>query len=294
MTTSDTTMSAADDAWLALKSMEDEASEEYRKRSTSRHKGGGDNKGSIEDMMRGIRVKDKDKEKKKSSKDKEKKSKSKKEKEKEKEKKSGKDGETKKKEKNGGVGALVTLDDPTHDSDDDEEERDSFLEEITAQEMLQKISRDLNILSDSPNSAERRTAINRVHDIVTCSGKLGSGFKKLSPGDYNEIFQSISKPIFKRFSDPVERCRERAFRLCNFLFSHAADFVPVLGYFMPALMARAPPKLGFDEEMKVFVANFDQHDEYRRGRAVDRQDTPTTDGGTGILIHTVVEESEEV
>lgn len=42
------------------------------------------------------------------------------------------------------------------------------------------------------------------------------------------------------------------------------------------------------------MANFDQHDEYRRGRAVDRQDAPTVDVGTGVLTHTVVEESEEV
>jgi hypothetical protein len=45
---------------------------------------------------------------------------------------------------------------------------------------------------------------------------------------------------------------------------------------------------------KVFVADFDQHDEYRRGRAVDRQDMPTVEGGTGVLTHTVVEGSEEV
>lgn len=238
-------MSAADDAWQALKSMENDASAEYRKRSAFRHKGGETR--SIEDIMKGLEVKEK-----KSGKDKEKKSKGKKKE------KSGKDGGTSKKkvkkEKAGQQAAstaLVTLDEQAGDSDDDEEERDSFLEEITCQEMLQKISRDLNILTDSPNTAERRSAISRVHDIVTCSGKLGSGFKKLSAGDYNEIFQAISKPIFKRFADPAEKCRERAFRICNFLFSHAADFVPVLGYFMPALLARAPPKLGFDEEMKV-------------------------------------------
>lgn len=46
--------------------------------------------------------------------------------------------------------------------------------------------------------------------------------------------------------------------------------------------------------MQVFVANFDQHDEYRRGRAVDRQDAPSVEGGTGALTHTVVEPSEEV
>lgn len=38
----------------------------------------------------------------------------------------------------------------------------------------------------------------------------------------------------------------------------------------------------------------DQHDEYRRGRAVDRQDAPTVEGKTGVLTHMVVEESEEV
>ena len=45
---------------------------------------------------------------------------------------------------------------------------------------------------------------------------------------------------------------------------------------------------------KVFITNFDQHEEYRRGRAVDRQDKPKIEQSSGALTHTVVEESEEV
>ena len=244
-------MSTAEDAWLALKNEENEASNEYRKRSTFRQMGGKSE--NIDDIMRSLHMKEK------------KSNKTKKSKNKKKGDKEPKNESSKKKKKisdtdTTGLALVknnnrVVLDDD-EDDEDEAEARDEFLDEITIQELMQKISRDINILSDSPNPAERRAAINRVHDIITCQGKLGSGFKKLTAGDYNEVFQSISKPIFKRFADPVERCRERALRITNFLFSHGADFVPILGYFFPVLMARSPPRIGYDEDMKVLFFQF--------------------------------------
>lgn len=106
-----------------------------------------------------------------------------------------------------------------------------------------------------------------------------------------------------------------------FLVQNAADFVPILGYFIPALLQRAPATLAYDAEMQVwhlaacnrptldnaattdilvlavldlvqvFVWDTESHDAYRRGRAVDRQDrTDVTQPAT----HIVVESSEEV
>ena len=99
---------------------------------------------------------------------------------------------------------------------------------------------------------------------------------------------TFCKSIFKRFADPVEKNRELAFRITMLFFEHASDFTLVLGYFVPALMARIPPGIAYDEEMKVFVMDLDTHEAYRRGKAVDRADK------AGLSSFTTVEPSEEL
>jgi len=74
-------------------------------------------------------------------------------------------------------------------------------------------------------------------------------------------------------------------------FEKVADLVPSLGYFMPALMARLPDGMAFDEQMKLFVVDMEEHDAFRRGRAVDRQDKLGVAGSVG---HSVVEPAEEI
>ena len=113
----------------------------------------------------------------------------------------------------------------------------------------------------------------------------------MSDEDYSEVFRDICKKVFKRFADPSEKCRELAQKItCNF-FEQCSDIVPTLGYYFPALMARVPPGFGYDEDLKVFVSNLEEHEAYKRGRAVDRQDRTAN---VGAITHTVVEPSEEI
>ena len=58
-------------------------------------------------------------------------------------------------------------------------------------------------------------------------------------------------------------------------------------------MQRLPPGKAYDENMKVFVADMETHDAYRRGRAVDRQDK-TGSFDSSSATHKVIEESEEI
>mmetsp|Transcript_28473 Transcript_28473/g.64496 ORF Transcript_28473/g.64496 Transcript_28473/m.64496 type:complete len:821 (-) Transcript_28473:7-2469(-) len=108
---------------------------------------------------------------------------------------------------------------------------------------------------------------------------------------YSEVFRDICKPLFKRFADPIEKCRELAAVMTRCFFERCCDIVPVLGYYFPALIARLPSGYAYDEEMKVFVADMDAHDAFRRGRAVVRQDRT---GSVSVAAHTVVEPSEEI
>jgi len=71
-------------------------------------------------------------------------------------------------------------------------------------------------------------------------------------------------------------------------FSKCSDIIAVLGYFIPALMSRVPQGIAYDEEMKLFVFDLENHEAYRRGKAVTREDR------TQVTSITVVEPSEEV
>lgn len=113
----------------------------------------------------------------------------------------------------------------------------------------------------------------------------------MSDEAYSEVFRDICKKVFKRFADPSEKCRELAQKITHNFFEQCSDIVPTLGYYFPALIARIPPGFGYDEDLKVFVSNMEEHDAYKRGRAVDRQDRS---GTVGVMTHTVVEPSEEI
>lgn len=113
----------------------------------------------------------------------------------------------------------------------------------------------------------------------------------MSDESYCEVFRDICKKIFKRFADCSEKCRELSQKITASFFERCSDIVPTLGYYFPALLQRIPPGFAYDEEMKVFVADLEEHDAYRRGRAVDRQDRA---GTVGVMTHTVVEPSEEI
>jgi len=154
---------------------------------------------------------------------------------------------------------------------------------ITAQEALTRISRDLHVLAEE-KAEVKKTSLLKITSVLFEENELSSA-------DYAEVFHEICKPIFRLYADPIEKCRELAFRLTDNFFRAVSDLVPVLGYFMPALTARAPSGVGYDEDMKVFVFNLAEHEQYRRGRAVERQDKLGTAGPVSV---SVVEPSEEI
>eukprot|EP01041_Mallomonas_annulata_P011277 gene11277-23590_t len=164
------------------------------------------------------------------------------------------------------------------------EEKIAFVQvQIDAQEMILKIGRDINLIN-SEKDMERRRGLASLQRTLFIEHKM-------NPNDYSEVFRDICKTIFKRYSDSIEKCRELALTITQNFFKVISDMVPILPYFMPAIMQRLPPGLGYDEEMKVFIHDIEAHEEYRRGKAVDRQDK---DGITSIQIHKIIETSEEI
>lgn len=153
---------------------------------------------------------------------------------------------------------------------------------IDAKDMRLKIMRLVECISAADDVGLRRTSLLKLHRT------LFEDFT-MTEGDYSEIFREVAKPVFKRFADAVEKCREVAFRITQAFFEHSADLVLVLGYFIPALMQRIPDGMAYDEDMKVFVFDKETHEAYRRGKAVDRQDK-----GEALKSYAVVETSEEI
>ena len=154
---------------------------------------------------------------------------------------------------------------------------------LTAADMIAKIGRDISCIEGSNDINIKKNSFIHLEKSLFVDNTM-------SEEDYNEVFSDICKPIFKKFADPSGKCRELSMKLTKMFFQNATDFVPILGYFIPALMQRIPPEIAFDEEMKVFISDFESHDAYKRGKAVDRQDKG---GIQGMNNHTVIETSEE-
>ena len=155
---------------------------------------------------------------------------------------------------------------------------------IKANEMTSQIARDLNC-ANKDDMNDRRRALLKIQKTLFTDFTM-------STGDYNEVFRESCKPIFRRFSDVSEKCRESSLKITQSFFELSSDLVPILAYFFPMLMQRLPSGLAYDEEMKVFITNMEMHESYRRGKAVDRQDK--IGGAVGELVHHVIEESEEI
>lgn len=119
---------------------------------------------------------------------------------------------------------------------------------------------------------------------------------------YEEVLDSCLKPLFKRFTDPVEQCRELAIRITTYFFLALPGLVPYLAYFYPVrvqtaggwlaaqlytfqwwwwllslllllqvVMSRVPPGVSYDNDLQVFVKDRDDHEAYKRGKVTSRQ-----------------------
>jgi hypothetical protein len=122
------------------------------------------------------------------------------------------------------------------------------------------MARDLNMF-ESTNLRERKKSLETIWT------QLSEEYTLSSLG-YNELFSEMARSIFKRYSDPCEKIRDLSFRLTRLFFEvpvafssltfllhdgsqRATDFVPVLGYFMPALLQRIPSTLAYDQDLQV-------------------------------------------
>lgn len=146
-----------------------------------------------------------------------------------------------------------------------------------------KLAREINSIGDE-NSTLRKKSLQKIYNTLFTENTM-------TEDDYDNAFSDISKAIFKRFVDPVEKCRELAQNICLSFFTRCQNLVSILGYYFPAIMQRIPNGIGYDDDMKIFVSEMETHDAYKRGRAVDRQDKG---GNSGILTHQVIEMSEEI
>ena len=164
-------------------------------------------------------------------------------------------------------------------------DNDEKLEECLSPEQVLRNIRSLALQLENEDVLMRRKALTQMNSVL---------FEKknsLEATEFSSIFRDICKPLFKRMSDPVEKCRELSLRIVSKLFTKASDLMPVLGYYFPCLMQRLPAGIGYDEELKVFVSDIESHEAFKRGRAIDRQDKG---GSKGLSTHIVIEPSEEI
>lgn len=154
---------------------------------------------------------------------------------------------------------------------------------LTANDMMSKIARYISSIEGSDDISIKKNSFIQLEKSLFIENTM-------SDEDYNEIFSDICKTIFKKFADPAGKSRELSMKVTKLFFQNATNFVPILGYFVPAFMQRIPPEIAFDEELKVFVSDFESHDAYKRGKAIDRQDKG---GIQGMNNHIVIETSEE-
>jgi hypothetical protein len=131
--------------------------------------------------------------------------------------------------------------------------------DAVADELLRTWARDINRISDE-NVATRRRALQALHSGVTAVA--GHFAAPLPPAALSEnpppptalpllpaltpageevlqrLLDALAKPLFKRFSDPGETCRELSLRLTALLVQGAPDLARHLAYLQPALAAR--------------------------------------------------------
>lgn len=140
------------------------------------------------------------------------------------------------------------------------------------------VSRCAISLTDSEPQI-RKKALESLKELLFESSSL-------TPQEYGKLFRELCKPLFRRFSDPTEKCRELAQIITKGFFQRCNDFTAVLAYFFPCIMERIPAGAAYDESLKIFVTNHESHEAYKRGRAVERQDK--------VAETVIVELSEEI
>jgi len=122
-------------------------------------------------------------------------------------------------------------------------------------------------LGDTDGQVRKHAAL-MMHATI-CEGNLAL---RLPDEVVSDLFQSqLARALFQRFCDPLEQVRECAFKLALKGFQVTEDVVPLLPYFFPALAARAPESK-YDYELEIFVHDIELHEQFKRGKAIQRTD----------------------
>eukprot|EP00620_Florenciella_sp_RCC1587_P019755 CAMPEP_0182570508 /NCGR_PEP_ID=MMETSP1324-20130603/10808_1 /TAXON_ID=236786 /ORGANISM="Florenciella sp., Strain RCC1587" /LENGTH=1097 /DNA_ID=CAMNT_0024784913 /DNA_START=27 /DNA_END=3316 /DNA_ORIENTATION=+ len=161
-----------------------------------------------------------------------------------------------------------------------------------AERLLQMLQRPIQ-QSNDPTVSVRIAGLRRMHDLLVRDyGDEARPESLLPSAALATVFEELAKPLFKRFGDPSEQCRELSVKVATHCLSTVLNLTPHLAYFFPALLRRMPQGHMYDPEMSIFIHDIDAHEAHKRGRANVRQDK--AEFAPGSSIHTVVEPSEEM
>eukprot|EP01031_Cornospumella_fuschlensis_P030698 gene30698-37094_t len=175
----------------------------------------------------------------------------------------------------------------------------------TAADMIAILARSIDQLNNS-SAMQRKAGIQHIHSTlkglcVSDNAAITAGDSGNTPnlssqsstaythiltrGEFTKLSNDIYRPVLKRLVDDSDAVREAAHSVCALLFANTRDAGVICGYFFPLLMSRISADIFYDADMKVFVSNPADHEAYKRGRAVSRQDK---------FVSTVVEPREEI
>lgn len=138
------------------------------------------------------------------------------------------------------------------------------------------LTHTLNLLSDQDRVVRKRASLALQKQYLDRD--------KTSFISKNEL-ESMGKPLFKRFNDPVEKIREVCIRLVILLIQQEEDLMGYLPYLMPAITKRLQSQYVFDEENNIFTRDAFLHDAFKRGRVMEER---------GATVMNPQEPSEEI
>ncbi|EDV28055.1 uncharacterized protein TRIADDRAFT_53253 [Trichoplax adhaerens] len=100
-----------------------------------------------------------------------------------------------------------------------------------------KLQRDINCLEDDDRSTRKR-AIEKI------SSETVGRRDQLNQDELQDLFKAIIKPLLKRFSDPVEKCRQLSIKLTSSFLSKVKNYGDILPYLIPCVRSRlATPEI---------------------------------------------------
>lgn len=155
---------------------------------------------------------------------------------------------------------------------------------LSMEEMMIKLARHVSGCNSDELSVKKKS-LQEIYNILFIENTT-------TDKEYTLIFHEIGKFIFHLFTDKSEKCRELSLTIVQHFFNHLLDATPILSYFFSKIMQRIPSDIGYDEELQIFIYNKENHEAYKRGKAVARQDKPDLSNGPASF--SVIESSEEI